>query len=64
MVEILNENIFVQNQDGNVDKILLWLLNEVSGQQNLLLMDDFSYPDTWGKQHGSAQVIHQIPGTH
>lgn len=33
------------NQDGEAGKILLWLLKEVSGQQNLVLRGDFNHPD-------------------
>ena len=33
------------NQDDKADETLLWLLKEVSGQQNLLLMSDFNYMD-------------------
>lgn len=33
------------NQDGEAGKILLWLLKEVSGQQNLVPKGDFNHPD-------------------
>ncbi|KAK4807115.1 hypothetical protein QYF61_018456 [Mycteria americana] len=33
------------NQGDEANETLLWLLKEVSGQQNLVLMGDFNYPD-------------------
>ena len=50
MVEVLNENISIQDQDDEADETLSWLLQEVLGRQNLVLMGDFNYPGTcWEK---------------
>lgn len=52
MVEVLNENIF-QDQDDEADGTLCGLLKEVLGQQNLALMVDFNYPEVCCKNSGA-----------
>ena len=49
------------NQDDEADETLLWLLKEVSGQQNLVLKDDFNYPDI--RCEHSTVIVHNNTAT-
>lgn len=46
------------SEDDKADKTLLWVLKEVLGQQNLVLMGGFNYPDIcWGKRKKMAHKL-------
>jgi len=44
------------NQDDKTNEALCGLLKQASGQQNLVLMGDFNYPDTCWKNSTAAHM--------